>query len=424
MIIPSIDLMDKNAVQLVGGKELEINAGDPRPIAKKFGLVGEVAVIDLDAALNQGTNEETIKDLLKIADCRVGGGIRSVDAAIKWLDLGASKVILGSQAKPEILNELPRQRVIAALDAYNGEVVIDGWRTKTGKGIVERIKELEEFVGGFLITFVEREGRLQGTNLEFAMQLVEVAKESRITFAGGISSAEEIAELDKLGADAQVGMALYSRKLSLGDCFSAPLISDRPDGLFPTVVTDECGMLLGLTYSSRETLTEAIEIQKGIYYSRKRGRWLKGESSGNTQELISVSLDCDRDAVKFVVKQGGEGFCHLGTESCFGNEFHLAGLAKTISDRKLNAPAGSYTSRVLNEKDFVEGKILEEAREFCEEISGMNSERVKQEGADLVYFLLCGLAKGGVSLLEVEEELKHRNRKISRRSGDLKIAAK
>ncbi|MDA0951393.1 MAG: HisA/HisF-related TIM barrel protein, partial [Proteobacteria bacterium] len=165
MIIPSIDLMGGQAVQLIGGKERAIEAGDPRPIAERFRLAGEIAVIDLDAALGQGDNRALIEELVKLAPCRVGGGIRDVETAIRWLDAGAAKVILGTAAKPEILRELPRERVIAALDAVEGEVVTHGWTTRTGASIDDRMAELAPYVGGFLVTFVEREGRMQGTDM-------------------------------------------------------------------------------------------------------------------------------------------------------------------------------------------------------------------------------------------------------------------
>ena len=132
MIVPSIDLMDGQTVQLVGGKTKVLEAGDPRPIAEKFRLAGEIAVIDLDAALSRGSNAALIKGLLPHARCRVGGGIRSVQAAMDWLDAGAVSVILGTMAKPEILRELPRERVIAALDAVDGQVVVEGWTQGTG----------------------------------------------------------------------------------------------------------------------------------------------------------------------------------------------------------------------------------------------------------------------------------------------------
>jgi phosphoribosyl-ATP pyrophosphohydrolase/phosphoribosyl-AMP cyclohydrolase len=175
VIVPSIDLMNGNAVQLVGGEEMAIDAGDPRPIAEKFGRVGEIAVIDLDAAMGQGGNAGVIDDLLKIADCRVGGGIRDVETAIRWLDAGASKVILGTAATPEILRELPKDRVIAALDARHGDVVVEGWKKSTGRRVEDRIDELKEFVGGFLVTFVEHEGRMGGLPVERVAGLVERA---------------------------------------------------------------------------------------------------------------------------------------------------------------------------------------------------------------------------------------------------------
>ncbi|MBI1849963.1 MAG: phosphoribosyl-ATP diphosphatase, partial [Planctomycetes bacterium] len=122
MIIPSIDLMRGHAVQLVGGREKVLDAGDPRPIAERFALAGEIAVVDLDAALGHGSNTATIRDLLRMAPCRVGGGVRSVEAALEWLDAGATRVVLGTAATPEVLEKLPRDRVIAALDAIDGEV--------------------------------------------------------------------------------------------------------------------------------------------------------------------------------------------------------------------------------------------------------------------------------------------------------------
>ena len=142
MIVPSIDLMSQRAVQLIGGETLEIDAGDPRPIADRFGRVGEVAVIDLDAALGRPPQTETVRDLLQRAKCRVGGGIRSPQAAIDWLDAGAEKVILGTAATPDVLSKLPKDRVIAALDARDGEVLSHGWTRGTGTTILERIEAL------------------------------------------------------------------------------------------------------------------------------------------------------------------------------------------------------------------------------------------------------------------------------------------
>src|SRR5205085_7207867 len=119
------------------------------------------------------------------------------------------------------------------------------------------------FVSGFLVTAIEREGRMGGIDRARAQKIVECAGTTRVTIAGGVTTADEIAFLDGLGADAQVGMALYAGQLDLADAIAAPLQSDRPDGLWPTVVVDEHGVALGLAWSSRESLREAVRTGTG-----------------------------------------------------------------------------------------------------------------------------------------------------------------
>ncbi len=417
MIIPSIDLQKGQTVQLVGGKEKAIDAGNPVPIAKQFRLAGEIAVIDLDAAMGQGSNEELIRQVLRIAPCRVGGGIRDAAAAVKWLDAGAQKIILGTKAVPEILRELPRERVIAALDAVNGEIVVEGWQTKTGQSVIDRLVELRDYVGGFLLTFVEREGRMQGTALDKVADLVAAAGSARVTIAGGVTTAQEIAELDRLGADAQVGMALYSGRLNLADAIAAPMRGEKVNGLWPTVVCDEGGIALGLTWSSPESLRKAVELRRGVYQSRSRGLWIKGESSGDTQELLRIDLDCDQDALRFTVSQQGRGFCHLGERTCWGPDRGLPNLFRKLSDRLNNAPAGSYTRRLLDDESMLHAKILEEADELTR---AQTPEHAAAEAADVFYFSLVKLIRSGATLEQVERDLDHRALKVTRRPGNVK----
>ncbi|MEZ4296990.1 MAG: HisA/HisF-related TIM barrel protein [Polyangiaceae bacterium] len=132
MIVPSIDLMGGQAVQLVGGKEKVLDAGDPRPIAERFSVAGEIAVVDLDAALGKGDNAALIRDLCRIAPCRVGGGIRDADTALRWLDAGATKVVLGTAAVPEVLSKLPA-RPDDRRPRRDRRRGFHGWRTRTGR---------------------------------------------------------------------------------------------------------------------------------------------------------------------------------------------------------------------------------------------------------------------------------------------------
>lgn len=417
MLIPSIDLMNGEAVQLVGGATFELSAGDPRPIMERFARVGEVALVDLDAALGRGSNESVLQDLLRIGNGRVGGGIRSKEGAIEWLDRGAQKIVLGTAATPEFLRELPQRRLIAALDSVQGEVVVEGWVKKTGRTVTERMRELRDLVDGFLVTFVEREGRLEGVDFERVRELREAAGSARLTVAGGIRSTEEIRQLDEMGIDAQLGMALYKGKLSLAEAFAAPFRSDRTDGLWPTVVCTASGEVLGQVYSSLESLTEALNTGTGVYASRKRGLWRKGETSGNRQQLERVYVDCDRDALLFVVSQAGEGFCHLPQNSCFGTAAALASLERVIANAKERRDAVGYTARLLREPLLLNQKLREEARELAE---ASEKSEVIHEAADLFYFAMVTLGRAGVSLCDVEDELQRRSLRVTRRGGEAK----
>ena len=419
MIIPSIDIIRGRTVQLVGGRDQVLDAGDPLPWLAKFSVAGEVAVVDLDGARGEGSNRDLIAGLCAVVPVRVGGGIRDVETARWWLDAGAVRIVIGTAAAPALLRQLPRERVVVALDAEDGEVVVDGWRTRTGRTIEQRLAELHELAGGFLVTFVEREGRLGGTDLERAARIVAAAGHARVTIAGGVTTSEEVAALDRIGADAQVGMALYTGAMSLGDAISAPLVSDRADGLVPTVVTDERGTALGLAWSSRESIARAVDLRRGVYQSRRRGLWIKGEVSGDTQELLRIDLDCDRDALRFTVRQTGAGFCHLKTATCWGPSPALAELERTLRDRVARPEPGSYTNRLVGDPALLRDKLVEEAGELADAATPRD---VTSEAADLFYFALARMTAAGVSFADVERELGRRSLRVSRRPGDRKRA--
>ena len=412
MIIPSIDIMGGRAVQLRRGREFVLDAGDPIAWLEKFSIAGEVAVVDLDAALGTGSNAAVIRNLVRRAECRVGGGIRNLDAAREWLDAGATRVVIGTAATPEFCGALPRDRVIAAVDSNRGSVVVDGWRADTGEQTLAAIRRLAPAVGGFLLTQVEHEGTMSGFDIELVRAAVAAAGEARVTAAGGITSASEVAALDQEAADAQVGMALYTELLTVGDAVAAPLRA-TPDGLWPTIVSDKDGRTLGLVWSNRDSLRRAVNERKGIYWSRSRNAiWAKGETSGNWQQLLSVRLDCDRDAIEFIVRQQGRAFCHTGTRSCFGDRFTLGSLERLIRERLDGDDLLSTTRRLVSEPGLLEAKLLEEAKELSQ---ASLPDEVAHEAADVLYMVMASLARAGVSLGDVEQELGRRNRRVTRR---------
>ncbi|KAG0317507.1 trifunctional histidinol dehydrogenase [Linnemannia gamsii] len=231
-----------------------------------------------------------------------------------------------------------------------------------------------------------------------------------------------ISELGRLGVDTQLSTNVLSTghedgKLNLGEAFMATIVSDRPDGLFPTIVVDEQGISLGLVYSSLESVVESFRTRKGVYFSRTRGLWYKGASSGSTQDLVKVHVDCDSDALQFTVHQHGTGFCHNNIRGCFGPSSGLAHLDQTLKSRKISAPAGSYTQRLFKDSNLVQSKIMEEAEELCE---AKTPQDIAWETADLFYFALVKCVANGVSLRDVEQQLENRSRKITRRPGHAK----
>jgi phosphoribosyl-ATP pyrophosphohydrolase/phosphoribosyl-AMP cyclohydrolase len=418
MIIPSIDLMKGKAVQLKQGREKLLEVENPLELAQKFSKFGPLAIIDLDAALEIGANEELIGQICQVADCRVGGGIRNLDKARRILELGAEKIIIGTAAWKErrlnldflkgLRETLGREKIILALDCSDEQVLIRGWRESTGINIFSLLEEASEFASEFLITCVEKEGCLQGTDLAFYKKIRETCH-FPVTAAGGISTIEEIIALTQMNIDVQLGLAIYSGRLKLEEAFVASLNWNRGIfGLLPAVVTDEVGRLLMLAWVSPESLKMTFESGRATYFSRSRqALWIKGESSGNYQNWLKARADCDGDTVLLVVSQTGTGACHKGNYSCFGSQdFRLEDLYLVVRDRLTHPVANSYTAS-LNDKT-VRKKILEESSELTK---ARNRDEIVWEAADLLYFITVLLAREQIDFPEVLNELKRRRRK-------------
>lgn len=221
MVVPCIDLMDRKVVQLVQGKDKFLELPDPLAVLEKFAAYPEIQVIDLDAAMGKPQNNaEIVRDLCHHKPCRVGGGIRTVARAQAVVNDGALKAIVGSSAFTteginhaflrELAAALPRDRIVIAVDAFNGRVAVHGWKETLPLTCTEALPELEPYCSGFLCTYIDGEGKLQGTNLEWFRSLRAVTQ-LPITAAGGITTDAEIAALEALGMHAALGMSIYRK---------------------------------------------------------------------------------------------------------------------------------------------------------------------------------------------------------------------
>jgi phosphoribosylformimino-5-aminoimidazole carboxamide ribotide isomerase len=224
MLIPSIDLMGGRIVQLVQGERLAVESHAIDEWIDRFREWPKVQLIDLDAAKNQGDNRALVSRICAELPCRVGGGIRTVERAAAVLAAGATHAIVGSALfkggtidtalAGRLAAAVGSERLIAAVDSKGGHVVIDAWRTSLPLTAVDAVQQLEPYFGGFLYTHVDREGLLQGTDMG-AIRAVREATTRDIIAAGGITTLEEVEELDRIGVDAVVGMALYTGRMTL-----------------------------------------------------------------------------------------------------------------------------------------------------------------------------------------------------------------
>jgi len=408
MIIPSIDLMDGKAVQLRQGKEKVLEREDVEAIAKEFGKYGEIAVIDLDAAMGKGDNEETIAKICKIARCRVGGGIRTQEKAKKMLALGAKKIIIGTAASEEFLSKLPKDKVFLAIDAKNGKISQKGWSEEIDQTPADFVKRFDNLCSGYLYTIVENEGMMQGTKIDEIQKIRELTKHELVA-AGGISTVEEIVKLQKMNVSTQLGMSIYTGAVDLKDAFIACMDFEKQNGLIPTVVQDiDTKQVLMLAYSNAESLKKTFESGLATYFSRSRNElWTKGLTSGNTQEFVTARFDCDMDSLLFKIRQKGNA-CHLDRYSCFEEkDFCIDDLYKLLLDRKEKLPENSFTTKLFKNEFYLQRKIMEEA---FESVNFAKGDGLEWEASDLTYFMLTFMAMHGVTPQDIVNNLASRTK--------------
>ena len=225
MLIPSIDLLGGRIVQLVQGEKLCLAFDDFEYWIEKFSRYPLVQLIDLDAAMRQGDNSALVAQISKRLPCQAGGGIHSIERARQVLEAGARRVIVGSALftadgtvntnfAAELAASVGTEHIVAGIDTKNGRIAVKGWKAQVALTADEAIPQLEPHAAAFLYTHVDGEGLMQGFPLETAGRLRKLTARQLIV-AGGIRSREEIDALDLIGADAVVGMAVYTESLAV-----------------------------------------------------------------------------------------------------------------------------------------------------------------------------------------------------------------
>ena len=226
MIIPCIDLMDGKVVQLKQGREKVLEGKSPEEMVELFWGFPQIQVIDLDAAMGRGSNSEMVEWLARRASVRAGGGVRTVGRAQELVREGAFRVIVGTAAFSEdgpnipflkaLASEVGAGRLTVALDSRGGRIVVKGWCESTRWTALEVIGELEPYCSGFLCTYVDKEGMMQGTDLEWFESLRRATRRELIA-AGGITTLDDAKTLTAMDVHCAIGMSIYTGRLSLDD---------------------------------------------------------------------------------------------------------------------------------------------------------------------------------------------------------------
>jgi phosphoribosyl-ATP pyrophosphohydrolase len=230
--------------------------------------------------------------------------------------------------------------------------------------------------------------------------------------------ASRLAHMDQIGVDCLVSAEFLDEHPEvISHFYSAALTSDRPDGLWPTIIIDSLGQALGLAYSNEESLLDAITHRRGTYWSRSRDElWVKGKTSGAEQSLIGIRIDCDSDCLRFQVDQRPPGFCHKNTYACFGKERTIATVIHRLRQRIESSDEKSFTKTLVNDPSMLRTKLLEEAEELSD---AQSPDEIAWEAADVLYFSLVKLLGNDVGLDRVFQELARRMNRVVRRKNKL-----
>ena len=356
--------------------------------------------------------------------------LESCDAVIEsdgclvscWLDAGCDKVLLPYKKEEDAqllkhaleVARVPKERLMVHLPS------------SSTSDMVSIVNEVSDFICGVSISLTcndysttkEKETFLQNLSVPVTVQLEDCKEVEE----------EKLLAVVKEWADKKgiVGISLVdptSHILGYA-CIEVRYRTDRPDGLYTTVVCTRNNEALGLVYSSKDSVVAALQCGRGVYYSRSRGGlWRKGDTSGHYQTLHRIDVDCDGDALRFLVTQNTSSpeeqaaFCHLKTLTCWGHPPGMKHLEQTLQQRFVDAPMGSYTKRLFEDAELLTNKLVEEAQELSE---ATTKQHVAEELADVLYFAMVRATAAGVSLDDAAAELDKRSRKVTRRKGDAK----
>ena len=360
--------------------------------AKSINLFGSIII-------DNCPSNNLLKRICSVAECYLMMNSPTLDSIKLGLQMGVKKFIIPEKEIEKINNNISRNIIMARITLKDKLIFSNDLNSLTTQfsAIFNRLKP---YCSEFLIDWDNKLNLSRNVVLKIADFISSVVK-TQLTFLD--PDGQNSKELENKGINPFViSSNVFSEKEML-KIFK--FIPDFPKqgGLIPTIVQDDHNQILMLAYSSQDSLTQALIQKQGIYFSRSRKSiWIKGETTGNYQELYQVRYDCDQDTLLFTVHQLGSA-CHLQRYSCFEDKkFSFLDLYEIIQDRIKNPVPNSYTSKISKSEGLIIEKIKEESNEL---INYVNQENLIWEIADLLYFILILMAKKEIKIQDVLNEL-------------------
>ena len=469
-IIACLDVRNGRVVK--GTKFTDIKDVDsPEKLAKFYSdnSVDELVFYDITASNEERkTSLEFVERVARVINIpfSAGGGVSTIEDFKYILRKGADKVSVNSAAvkNPQLIREASMafgsQCVVLSMDVKKNDegswsVYVKGGREKTELDAIEwAITAAELGAGEIVVNSIDEDGMKNGYDLELLSRITSVVNIPVIASGGAGKKEHFLDALQKTGVDGVLAASVFHfgeikvpelkqylkengaeirmpeaapQKLdsTLAGNADISMISFGKDGLVPCICQDaKTGAVLMLAYMNEQSLRLTLEKKRAVYYSRSRSElWEKGATSGNTQKVRAIYYDCDADALLIKVEQTGNA-CHTGEYSCFFNAVFddlgvsadsgssvFGELYATVIGRKNDPSEGSYTNYLFDKGlDKILKKVGEEAAETIIAAKNQDRQELIGETGDLIYHLTVMLAEKGISMDEIEQELKSRFR--------------
>ena len=360
--------------------------------AKRINYFGSVVVSNIESQI-------ILKGICDVAECDLMMNSPKLETIRAVLRKGVKRVIIPEKEVEDIGQKVSKNIIIVKITLRN-KSLLDNNLNNLKAELKEIINRVVPYCSELIIDY-DKDLIINESTVLAVIDYISDFTNYPLTFLDAQNKFTEI--LEKKGINPFICSSEMFEENEMLKIFKSALDFQNLESLIPTIVQDEHNQVLILAFSSQDSLTQALIQKKGIYYSRSRKSiWIKGETSGNYQLLNKVRYDCDQDALIFNVRQEGVA-CHLQRYSCFGNkEFALSDLYEIIQDRILNPVNDSYTSKISKDERLIIEKIKEESNEV---INYTDDQNLSWEIADLFYFVMILMAKKGIKLQDILNEL-------------------